>query len=445
MTTLIISIVTFSMILAIVMGLLFKTTNLKRYNIFIYVSLFFFWIAMQIFKQNAGFIKGDLSKPWIWPLIISLYQFTQVAVRIPFGMLSSKFKSRKIVIQISAVGFILTGITLIASNFALWSIILTMMGAGMVGATFGLNSQYWSENWDIKKVFWSSVIMFTVPLLTSSLANIIKQASNINNELTPNGISLQGIRWIILTALIIETIYVVIYTLVKERKETIGLDLGAPEEVIHTSKGYSMVWKLSITASLIAFMTMLVTNSAVMQNMGVGSSKTREELLAAIMILSILGAIITGTYLVKVFSILKIKGISFITMIVAVLVGLVLALTNTRSAVAWGITTVVISVSAVIFQVTLFGSTLHLDHKHPALVLGIFLSVRSFALGSGELISRELIANIDNTKIALSIVFGIATFVGGVSIIFHIINRIKMNTYYRTIQKYEFNFQEKKY
>ena len=400
---------------------------------------------MQIFKQNSGFIKGELSKPWIWPLIISLYQFTQVAVRIPFGILSSRFKSRKIIIQISAIGFILTGLTLIISNFALWAIILTMMGAGMVGATFGLNSQYWSENWDIKKVFWSSVIMFTVPLLTSSLANIIKQSTNVNQELTPNGISLQGIRWIVLTALIIETIYVVIYTLIKERKETIGLDLGAPEEVIHTSKGYSMVWKLSITASLIAFMTMLVTNSAVMKNMGVETPKMREELLSAIMILSILAAIITGTYLVKVFSILKIKGISFAIVNISVLVGMVLALTNTHSAIAWGITTVSLSVGAVVFQVTLFGSTLHLDHKHPALVLGIFLSVRSFALGSGELISRELIANVDNTKIALSIVFGIATFTGIASIVFHVINRVKMNTYYRTIQKYEFNFQEKKY
>ncbi len=439
MTTLITSIITFSLILSIVIGLLLKTNDLKKYNIFIYISLFFFWIAMQIFKQNFGFIKGSMSKPWVWPIIISLYQFTQVAVRIPFGILSAKFKSRKIIIQISAIGFILSGITLVASNFAFWSIILTMMGAGMVGATFGLNSQYWSENWNIKKVFWSSVIMFTVPLLTSSLANIIKQSTNINNDLNPNGLSLQALRWIILSSLIIETVYVVIYTLVKEKKETIGLDLGAPEDVIHTSKGYAMVWKLSITASLVAFITMLVTNSSIMEKMGVTSVKMREEALSIIMVLSILAAIVTGTYLVKTFSILKIKGVAFITLVLSIIVGLILTLTNTKSAWVWVVTTIIISVSAVVFQVTLFGSTLHLDHKHPALVLGIFLSVRSFALGTGGLVSREIIVNVEQTKIALSIIFSLATLFSVIAIIFHIINRLKMNTYYKTIQNYEFN------
>ncbi|TCG11678.1 hypothetical protein [Mycoplasma todarodis] len=439
MTTLIISIMTFALVFSIVIALLFKTTNLKRYNIFIYVSLFFFWIAMQIFKVNSNSVTGVMSKTWVWPIVISLYQFTQVAVRIPFGILSAKFKSRKLIIQISAIGFILSAITLVASNFAFWSIVLTMMGAGMVGATFGLNSQYWSENWDIKKVFWSSVIMFTVPILTSSLANIIKQGTHLNG-----GISMQGLRWIILSALIIEVLYVGIYTMTKERKETIGLDLGAPDEVMHTSKGYSMVWKLSITASLVAFMTMLMSNSAVMKAMGVVDYNQRESILAGITILSILAAIVTGTYLVKVFSILKIKAFSFISMVASAIVGFVLAITKTQSAIVWGIVVTIISISAVVFQVTLFGSTLHLDHKHPALVLGIFLSVRSFSLGTGELISRELIANLDVVRVALPIIFGMAILTSIITIIFYVANRLKMNSYYKIIQQYEFHFTENK-
>jgi len=39
----------------------------------------------------------------------------------------------------------------------------------------------------------------------------------------------------------------------------------------------------------------------------------------------------------------------------------------------------------------MFGSALHFDHKYPALVLGIFLSIKSFTTGSADISSHLML------------------------------------------------------
>ncbi|CAM9123890.1 hypothetical protein MYMA111404_02330 [Mycoplasma marinum] len=442
MNTLIISSATFGLIILIITFLLIKTKDIAKYNIFIYVSLFIFWFVMQIFKTNLSNIKNTseinrilVDKPWVWPIIISLYQMTQVIVRIPIGVICSKFKSRKLGIQLVAVVFIVTATTTIISNFAFWSVIATVIAAGFVGATFGLNSQYWSENWNISKVFKSSVIMYTIPLATAALGNIFKYS------LTNGVIDMGSLRWIILASLIFGSFYLILYTLTKERKETIGLDLGAPAEIAKTSKGYSMIWKLSFSACSMAFLNNLLINENVIQQMGI-SGTSESNLFSLVSIVTLLVAIFTGVYLVKNFDIVLIKYLSFVTVVIGIVIDLFLVILKVNLPLVWALTSLLIVFGSITFQITLFGVTLHLDHKHPALVLGIFLTTRSFSYGAGQLLSDEIIINspMSTNNVLLSILC-ISIFITIIATLFFIVNHKKMDRLYKTLQEYEFGFK----
>ncbi len=429
--TSIISILVLTSIISFVILLFYKTGGIKLYNLFIYTSLLVFWIPAQIFVANVSKMDNQL-KTWMVPILISLFQFTQVAVRIPFGQLSSKYKSRKIVIQITALVFIICSCTIVISDFTTWSLFLTMIAAGVLGSSFGLDSQYWSENWNMKRVFYSTAIVFTIPNLSKAVGNIFKE------------MSLDTTKWIILGSIIASALYLILYTLVKEKKETIRLDVGAPQEIMRDSTGMKRILGLSLSISIVSFVNSMVTYSAITKylfgddvynNQGVNYFTNMLPLIVTITIF------FAATTIVPKVPNEVLKFGSFGLFAIGLTGILILGLTKTNNLILWLIMSFIITISSTVFQVIMFGTALHLDHKHTSLALGIFLTIRSFSIASGQVISGELMAtntSILNNHIAIIIIASLSLFIMTIGLIYMICVKNDLTKLEKAIIQYEF-------
>ncbi len=429
-SSILISIVTFTLILLIIFYIFNKTKDIQKYNIFIYFTIFIFWLSMSLFHDN--FKKFNLEKQtWVWPIIISLFHFVQVVVRIPLGMLSAKKKSRKLIIQIASSIFALSAIAVVSANFSLWSLIIGIMGAGVFGATFGLDTQYYSENWNIKKVFKSTAIMYTIPVLASATSNLI---TNIVFQQVSKNNTVEYLRWIILTVVIIHLIWLIYFSYIKEHKETIGLDLGLTKE---QNKNIKKIGKGHLF-SIIAFFTAFTLSLAK------GVKNEYADIKLWLLMATILSIYFTSTYFIKIFQINHIKLASLSIIAICSFIAMILKATHSLQHEVWTVLLIIIIFSGVTLQMVLFGSTLHLDHKHPFLVLGLFLTIRSLGSGLGVVLSGEASMSLGVLKnpaisemIQLIILASIFT-ISLCLILFILIKKNTFKTYYGVIQKYEF-------
>ena len=377
MTNILISSIVFVSIITFVVFLLIKFSKLTKYNAVIYVFLFSSWFVMYLFKVNTNLSdKGILKNWWIWAIIVSLYQFTQAVARVPLGILSQKLKSRKKVVLIVMLAMLFGLALVITSNFSDWSIIVAVIATGVVGATFGLDSQYFSENWDIKQGFISAAIVFTIPVAAKALATIISSSfaeGNIN------------LYWVTLASMIIGTLGVVGFAFFKERTETIMLDNVDPNaKKFAKQKTMKDVFAISIAAALIAGAYTFVTtfSSVYITNSG------RTWILTLISFASLISSVVTAFVFVKFFNAVLVKNIGLALVMSSVIALGISLMSGYMSESLWITLITLSSVGFGTYIMTMFGTTLHFDHKYPALVMGIFLSVKSFAKGLGGLTGK---------------------------------------------------------
>ena len=388
MINILISSIVFASILAFVVFLLIRFSKLTKYNAVIYVFLFSSWFVMYLFKVNTNLSShGILSKWWVWAIIVSLYQFTQAVTRVPLGILSQKLKSRKKVVLIVMLVMLFGLMLVITSNFSDWSIIVAVIATGVVGATFGLDSQYFSENWDIKQGFISGAIVFTIPVAAKALATIISSSfgeANIN------------LYWITFASMIIGTIGILSFAFFKEKVNTIMLDNIDPNaKKFAKEKTMKDVFAISIATALIAGAYAFVTSFSFVYIQG----SDRAWILTLISFVSLVASIITAFIFVKMFNAVLIKNIGLGIVMLSVLALGISLMFGYMSDTLWIALLSLSSLGFGTYIMTMFGTALHFDHKYPALVLGIFLSVKSFAIGAGGLTGKITFNNSTSSMI----------------------------------------------
>ena len=333
-----------------------------------------------MFKENPNISsKGFINNHWwSWPIIISMFQFTQVLVRILIGKLSQKLLSRKIPIMI-VMFILLIGLVLVtASNFADWAIVIAIITTGIMGATFGLDAQYWSENWNIKRGFLSSLIVFTIPFLAKYLAKFV------NLTFTELHINL---FWVTFLAVVFLTIVIIFYALkVKEDKSTIFIDNMNPRSKPFKNKSIYDVLVISFTASLI------VGAFTFVNYLGITLSKLSETQKLIFPFIQIIFVILTPMFLLRFTKVWNLSIIASVLLLFSSLIITILFITNNLNKILLIFLISLINASFSIFIILIFGATLHFDHKFPALVLSIFLTIKSFFTGASDM-SAQLITN----------------------------------------------------
>ena len=126
--------------------------------------------------------------------MLGIYQMTQVIVRIPLGILSGKLQSRKKIIILAGFVALLGAIIFIFAKGTIWAIVLAMISMGVFGSTSGLQNQYWSENYNIKRVFTTIGTIALLPII----ANFISVAISSKEA----NISLSSMQWILVSLII---------------------------------------------------------------------------------------------------------------------------------------------------------------------------------------------------------------------------------------------------
>ena len=385
MTSAIIQLLMFIGIAMIAIAIFYFHGGLTKMNLLIFTTLFSLWFTMFLYKDIPEF-KSNIQKlgMWVWPIILSIYQFTQALVRIPIGIISQKLNSRKKIVQGVGLILLVAILLLIASRMSVWSIIVASFASGIFGATFGLDAQYVSENWDIKQVFRSSVIVFIIPVMgemaSKSLTGFI-------------GIEVISNAWIYLLAIsmTIGTLTIVLYSFSKENISTIKLDNMDNSKINIKHRGKLDILALSLTVSILLFMYTFVMGLGALFKIGIWAE--------AIIIISLLSSITVGLFLTKAIKAAWLKKISMSILVISFLILGILIVTHNINRTTWIAISIFASVGFGSYLMVLFGSALHFDHKYPALVLGIFLSFKSFMTAMAELSSSELVSSIhsDNT------------------------------------------------
>ena len=390
MINIIVSALVFASIVGFVSFMLIKLNKLTLYNTALYIFLLTSWFTMYLFKQNNTLnTHGVLTKWWVWAIVAALFQFTQAAFRVPLGVLSQKLKSRKQVVLFVITLMIASMVLVITSNFSAWSIILAIIASGFVGATFGLDSQYWSENWDIKRGFVSAAVVFTIPIAARSLSTVINGSFDLGNV---------DLYWITMGSIVFGTISVITFALLfKERTETIMLDNMDPAaRLVVNNKTMKDAWALSISTALVAgaytfvssFSTMYVHDSYVVN---------------LIKFISLVSSVITALFLVQRFNVRRI-GL-YLVVLSSLVLGVTL-ITDYMNITLWITLISIASFGFGMYIVTMFGAALHFDHKFPALVLAIFLSVKSFTIGTGQ-VSAALTVHSSSNVLIGSLIIGV--------------------------------------
>ncbi|NQZ66211.1 MAG: hypothetical protein HRT99_03290 [Mycoplasmatales bacterium] len=284
---------------SIIFFLMSKLVNITKFNIIIYVVLIGFWIASSFLKISIIHV----GHPWQWPLIIATYQFTQVIFRLPLGKLSQKLKSRKIPLLLTVFIMVIFSIPLMITINTL-TIFLAMFGLGFFGAGFGMQNQYWSENWHIKNVFITVGLIGITPYLGDYIGSIVKETVEINQN---------TIKYILMIFIIIIMLIVILYSTNKEKKETVMLDNKDKIASIINGFGLKNVLYMSIMISIISISISLVNNPFL-----VHKENLNDTLLIAISskTASITISLFVTFFMIRFISVRKINLISHIIMII---------------------------------------------------------------------------------------------------------------------------------
>lgn len=392
----------------------FVNKTFKKINVLIALTLFALWTIMYLQKDNGAVVSKIHTMPtWVFPIVFSLYQFTQAITRVPLGKLSQKLNSRKQVVIIVGLGLAIGVVLLIASNLAIWAIIIAAILSGTYGATFGLDAQFTSEHWDIKKVFRTSALVFVIPVAAKFLAG------GINDSISEYSSWNDMYRWFLLGVMVLVTITVVLFVFFKEDPKAFKLDNMADVNGIKIKRGKIDIAVLAIAVSLLAFMYSFITTFA--RSNGVSSGY-----MTIIALVSLGASMYAALHLVKKVRAEIIRKASLAMVFLSFITIGTVMLTGNISKEIWMVALVVASLGFGTYVMVLFGSALHFDHKYPALVLGVFLSAKSFSTGLSVMVAQELVILNLSQAIVGGVILGITLMT---------IALIEINQFYYFIRK----------
>ena len=355
-----------------------KLNNITWYNVAIYVFLATFWTIMAFMKKTFPEDHAGVDK-YIWPLVIGCYQITQVIVRFPLGKLSQKLKSRQMPIIIATASITISGVLVVATDFSLVSIIFAAIFTGVFGATFGMQNQYWSENYNIKSVFITVGIMALLPSFGALVATIIHKSVMEIDE--------TKMSYVLTGAMIVLIIVSTLYVIFPERKETIRLDNIDQINVLMFNLKFKNIFALSIGVMLISFAFNLVTSGGSYQD-SIDSGGGMVSLVLTIV--AIVVALFTSLWLVQKMRLFSILFMAHIFMILGFVVGAIIYFIGNPPLYLKLIYLVIVTIGFNMLMNTMFGVVLHVDHKNRMLVLGIWLTFRSLATACSQITGQEL-------------------------------------------------------
>ena len=311
------------------------------------------------------------------PIIIGTFSLVQAMTRLPIGIWSQKIRSRKTpIITTFLIMLLLTLPMFISVNFV--SILFSSIGAGVFAATFGLQNQYWSENWNIRNVYATTGLILIMTFTAKYTTRIIDETVSIDND---------SIIWILLSSMIIGFIGVIAYGFHKENKETIHLDnmSSVSEEITPLKLKHVLIMAFKVVPVVFALYSI--------QNFVFLPMKNFDLFISTINIVSILVSLVVVFILIRIFKTKHILAFS----LGSAFIGILIMMCTTFGSYNWVWATIAMSlimIGSTTYITTMFANVLHFDHKNSLLVLGIWLSIRSFAIGSTNIIVGE-IANFD--------------------------------------------------
>ena len=379
------------MIFMILIGvgfLFYKSKNISKYNVAIYVILLGLYVSESLLGSS---IKTD-GQSWEWPLLVSMFQLTQVVVRVPFGKLSQKLRSRKIPMLLAMLLMLILSTPLIfeASFLTLFP---AMIGLGIAGATYGMQNQYWSENSNIRSAFLSVAIIFTLPLISSFINAIITKEIPITGE----NFNEDYARWLMCGFITVISIVVIFYLFMKERVETIRLDNMASHSIAIKGMNLKHVLLMSLMIVFVSFATNMISIPSLINGT---NEQFKMVKVAGYTLISLLGLSVAIIFI----KLIKSRYIILFAHSLLIIGFIIMIIGN------FGMSSFILSIigylmivsGASVFTVTMIGTMLHFDHKNSLLVLGIWLSMKSASLGMGSLVGQEIsIYDLNNVKYLL--------------------------------------------
>ncbi len=419
-----ISIIIFVMIILLTYQVSLKTKDTKIFNIMIFSSLIAFWLPVQFFIGSG---IGNGFNKWVMIFLPAIFQLTQAVIRVPLGILSAKLRSRKLIIQITFLPFLISITLMLATGLSLWSIFLCAFTSGIYGSTFGLQSQYWAENWNIKKAFSTTFIMLTIPMIAKSFSTIFGTMIKFES---------MHFKWMMMGVIIFSFVFFIFYSLIKENKETIKLDNNFKQKMFKNKK-FSMKQTavVSFLALIVAFVGPLSLSYLKLMNTSFAVTKESFNVLIPLMVIAGVG--FTIYFLIPKFGIKMVKFLSISLMITGSLILFVSSLIKYNNPQTIGISIAMIIIGLAIFKATLFGIALHIDLKNPMLSLGIFLSFKSLSIGASTASSNAIVASghAHASIIITSLIVAFILTTTAVTIVFN----STMKQIETTIVQYEFN------
>lgn len=375
--------------------MMFKLIDINPFNISILVILVGLWLVSGML--GVSIIKEGGS--WKWPLLIALPQFTQALFRLPLGKLSQILRSRKIPLLFAVSVMVISTIPLFVTiNYS--TLLVSSFGFGFFGATFGLQNQYWSENWNIRNVFITSGLLISVSYIGKYFGQIINYSIDIDKD---------NVIYVLASLVSLAFVIWVSYALFhKEKKETIMLDnKGSYAKQVSEYK----LRHIMIFSTMIVFISIAINMVSQNEFVGVESSLLKVSLMTS----TIIASLITSFILVRILHDRLINIIAeSITMIGMIILSISVFTIHSKALSFIGL--IIATSGAATYTMSMFGMMLHIDHKNSLLVLGIWLSAKSFSIASGQLIGGEVITYTLSTSkyliiaaislVAVSMLFG---------------------------------------
>jgi len=364
-------------LIAFVSFLFWKLEGITKFNVLLYIFLLLFWIIISIFESDFNTQKPDSPK-WLWPLMLGIYQMTQVFIRIPLGFLSARWLSRKKIIVLTATMALLGISIFIIAHGQIWSIIIAMILIGTFGATSGIQNQYWAETYNIKRVFATIGTISLLPIIANFISIAI--STNIAN------VSDLTLQWILVSLTIIGSIALITYMLrFNEDPEAMRLDEDFAREHKISKLKLRDILRISFFILPMALLISLANPSQVSD----GSSHGSYIWIIIAPLVSALGTISVSFILIKRFRSFDISLASRLIFIVGILFGIINYFV-TKSIAFEILFATLCSIGFSIYSTTQIGIMLHFDLKNSLLVLGIWLTIRSFGLSTGVVLEHEL-------------------------------------------------------
>ena len=356
--------------------LFYKSKNVSKFNVAIYIVLLGMYISESLLGSS---IKKD-GASWEWPLLASMFQLTQAITRLPFGKLSQKLKSRKIPLMIAMLLMLIFSIPL-AFEISFATLFPAIIGLGIVGGSYGMQNQYWSENFNIRSVFLSVAIIFTLPMISSFVTAIITYEFPI----TGSDFNKVYVRQLMVGFLILLTTTIIGYMFIKEKKDTIRLDNVSSYAKVIKKMNILHVLSMSMMIVFISFAVNMISLPSLINGTSIEFKVVK---VAGYTLISILG-LISALVLIKIMKQQNIVLLSHILLLIGFTL-MIIGNFGMKSFILSTIGYLIIVSGTSMFTISMIGTMLHFDHKNSFLVLGIWLSIKSFSLGTGTLAGGEL-------------------------------------------------------